>query len=328
MQLNLIVEREKGLLEFERRIAELKEHSRHQAIDLTSEIQALEAKYRELQHEIFEKLSPWERVHMSRHPQRPLGRDYIDALEAFDELHGDRHYRDDPAIVGGFAKLSGRRIMVIAQEKGRDTKEKVRRNFGMPSPEGYRKVKRLVELAGRLRLPIVTFVDTPGADPGIGSEERAQSEAIASCLAAFARAPVPIVSTVIGEGGSGGALALALADHVMMLEHSTYSVASPEGCAAILWSDAGKAEEAAERLRLTSDDLRGFGIVDEVIAEPLGGAHRDAHATIRRVLKATDDALLRLSSLPAGELRESRYAKYRRIGRWHEEGRSVLQEHV
>lgn len=328
MQLNLIVEREKGLLEFERRIAELKEHSRHQAIDLTSEIQALEAKYRELQHEIFEKLSPWERVHMSRHPQRPLGRDYIDALEAFDELHGDRHYRDDPAIVGGFAKLSGRRIMVIAQEKGRDTKEKVRRNFGMPSPEGYRKVKRLVELAGRLRLPIVTFVDTPGADPGIGSEERAQSEAIASCLAAFARAPVPIVSTVIGEGGSGGALALALADHVMMLEHSTYSVASPEGCAAILWSDAGKAEEAAERLRLTSDDLRGFGIVDEVIAEPLGGAHRDAHATIRRVLKATDDALLRLSSLSAGELRESRYAKYRRIGRWHEEGRSVLQEHV
>lgn len=328
MQLNLIVEREKGLLEFERRIAELKEHSRHQAIDLTSEIQALEAKYRELQHEIFEKLSPWERVHMSRHPQRPLGHDYIDALEAFDELHGDRHYRDDPAIVGGFAKLSGRRIMVIAQEKGRDTKEKVRRNFGMPSPEGYRKVKRLVELAGRLRLPIVTFVDTPGADPGIGSEERAQSEAIASCLAAFARAPVPIVSTVIGEGGSGGALALALADHVMMLEHSTYSVASPEGCAAILWSDAGKAEEAAERLRLTSDDLRGFGIVDEVIAEPLGGAHRDAHATIRRVLKATDDALLRLSSLSAGELRESRYAKYRRIGRWHEEGRSVLQEHV
>jgi len=328
VQLNLIVEREKGLLEFERRIAELKEHSRHQAIDLTSEIQALEAKYRELQHEIFEKLSPWERVHMSRHPQRPLGHDYIDALEAFDELHGDRHYRDDPAIVGGFAKLSGRRIMVIAQEKGRDTKEKVRRNFGMPSPEGYRKVKRLVELAGRLRLPIVTFVDTPGADPGIGSEERAQSEAIASCLAAFARAPVPIVSTVIGEGGSGGALALALADHVMMLEHSTYSVASPEGCAAILWSDAGKAEEAAERLRLTSDDLRGFGIVDEVIAEPLGGAHRDAHATIRRVLKATDDALLRLSSLSAGELRESRYAKYRRIGRWHEEGRSVLQEHV
>ena len=328
MQLNLIVEREKGLLEFERRIAELKEHSRHQAIDLTSEIQALEAKYRELQHEIFEKLSPWERVHMSRHPQRPLGHDYIDALEAFDELHGDRHYRDDPAIVGGFAKLSGRRIMVIAQEKGRDTKEKVRRNFGMPSPEGYRKVKRLVELAGRLRLPIVTFVDTPGADPGIGSEERAQSEAIASCLAAFARAPVPIVSTVIGEGGSGGALALALADHVMMLEHSTYSVASPEGCAAILWSDAGKAEEAAERLRLTSDDLRGFGIVDEVIAEPLGGAHRDAQATIRRVLKATDDALLRLSTLSVGELRESRYAKYRRIGRWHEESRSVLQEHV
>ena len=326
--MNVIVEREKGLLEFEKRISELREHSRDQAVDLSHEISALEDKYAQLQREIFGKLSPWERVHMSRHPKRPLAGDYVAALDVFDELHGDRHYRDDPAIVAGFAKLAGRRIVVIAQEKGRDTKEKLLRNFGMPSPEGYRKVKRLIELAAHLGLPIVTLVDTPGADPGIGSEERAQSEAIASCLRALAGSGVPIVSTVIGEGGSGGALALALADHVLMLEHSTYSVASPEGCAAILWGDAGKAEEAAERLRLTSDDLRGFGIVDEVVAEPLGGAHRDPAATIGRVFDAVGRALGRLTVMPAETLREARYAKYRRIGRWQDLNRSAIEERV
>jgi acetyl-CoA carboxylase carboxyl transferase subunit alpha len=323
---NLIVEREKGLLEFEQRIAALKDQSRDQPIDLTSEIAALEAKYTELQREIFGKLSPWERVHMSRHPKRPLALDYLAQLDAFDELHGDRHYRDDPAVVGGFAKLDGRRIVVIAQEKGRDTKEKLHRNFGMPAPEGYRKVKRLIALAVHLRLPIVTFVDTPGADPGIGSEERAQSEAIASCLSALAQAPVPVVATVIGEGGSGGALALALADYVLMLEYSIYSVASPEGCAAILWGDAGKAEEAAERLRLTSEDLHRFGIVDEVIGEPLGGAHRDQTATIRRVLDAIDGALGRLETIEAPELLDARYAKYRRIGGWEAAGRAAIEE--
>lgn len=313
---NLIVEKEKGLLELERRIAELKDHSKDQPVDLSSEITALEAKSAQLQREIFEQLSPWERVHMSRHPKRPLGTDYLAALDVFDELHGDRQYRDDPAIVGGFAKLGGRRIMAIAQEKGHDTKEKVYRNFGMASPEGYRKARRLIELASHLRLPIVTFVDTPGADPGIGSEERAQSEAIAACLSAMAQARVPVAATVIGEGGSGGALALALADHVTMLEHSTYSVASPEGCAAILWGDAGKAEEAAGRLRLTSDDLRGFGIVDEVIAEPLGGAHRDPARTIAAVLDSLRAALVRLEAIPLAELLEGRYEKYRNIGRW------------
>jgi len=322
---NLIVERENELLEFERRIAELKDHSRDQPVDLSHEIAALEAKYAQLLHEIFDRLSPWQRVHMSRHPKRPLGADYVAALDVFDELHGDRQFRDDPSIIGGFAKLGGRRIVTIAQEKGRDTKEKVRRNFGMPAPEGYRKVKRLIDLAAHLGLSIVTFVDTPGADPGIGSEERAQAEAIASCLYALAQAPVPIVSTIIGEGGSGGALALALADHVVMLEHSTYSVASPEGCAAILWGDASKAEEAAERLRLTSDDLRGFGIVDEVIAEPLGGAQRDPAATIRRVLDAAGRALDRLAAIPPRELRESRYAKYRRIGGWQDASRSMTE---
>lgn len=325
--MNLIVEREKGLLEFEQRITALKDQSRDQPIDLANEIAALESKYTELQREIFGKLSPWERVHMSRHPKRPLAVEYLAQFEAFDELHGDRHYRDDPAIVAGFAKLNGRRVVVIAQEKGRDTKEKLHRNFGMPSPEGYRKVKRLIDLAAHLRLPIVTFVDTPGADPGIGSEERAQAEAIASCLASLAQAPVPIVATVIGEGGSGGALALALADYVLMLEYSVYSVASPEGCAAILWGDATKAEEAAERLRLTSEDLQRFGIVDEVIGEPLGGAHRDPIATMRRVLDAVDRALGRLATVPAPALLDSRYAKYRRIGGWHGSSRAAIEEH-
>jgi acetyl-CoA carboxylase carboxyl transferase subunit alpha len=311
---NPIVEREKGLLELEQRIDALKTHAAEQPVDFSAEIRALEAKYDEIQREIFEHLTPWQRVNMARHPKRPLGSAYLAALEAFDELHGDRHLGDDPAIVGGFAKLAGRRIVAIAQDKGGDTKDKVRRNFGMPKPEGYRKVQRLVRLAGHLGLPIVTFVDTSGADPGIGSEERAQSEAIAQSLAAFAEAPVPVVATVVGEGGSGGALALALADHVAMLEHAVYSVASPEGCAAILWGNAAKAEEAAACLRLTSEDLRGFGIIDEVIPEPLGGAHRDPHGTIVGVLAAIDAALGRLSNIPVAELLERRYVKFRRLG--------------
>jgi acetyl-CoA carboxylase carboxyl transferase subunit alpha len=311
---NAIVEREKGLLELEGRIADLKAHAADQPVDLTAEIQALEAKYAQIQLDIFGSLTPWQRVNMARHPKRPLGSAYIAALDQFDELHGDRHLGDDPAIIAGFAKLRGRRIIAIAQDKGSDTKDKVYRNFGMPRPEGYRKVQRLVRLAGHLGLPIVTFVDTSGADPGIQSEERAQSEAIAQSIAAFAEAPVPIVATVIGEGGSGGALALALADHVTMLEHSVYSVASPEGCAAILWGDAAKAEEAASRLRLTSDDLLGFGIIDEIIPEPLGGAHRDPHGTIDAILTAIDGALGRLATIPAIELRARRYDKFRRIG--------------
>jgi acetyl-CoA carboxylase carboxyl transferase subunit alpha len=251
---------------------------------------------------------------MARHPKRPLGSDYIRALDQFDELHGDRHFRDDHAIVGGFAKLRGRRVIAIAQDKGRDTKEKVLRNFGMPAPEGYRKVIRLVKLADHLGLPVVTFIDTSGADPGIGSEERAQSEAIAQSLYELAEARVPIVATIIGEGGSGGALALGLADRVMILEHAVYSVASPEGAAAILWGDAARAEEAATRLKLTSDDLLRFGIVDEVIPEPLGGAHRDAPGIVARVLDAVDRALSALVSVAPDELREGRYRKFRRIG--------------
>ena len=312
--MNVIVEREKGLLELEQRIAELKSQAAQQPVDMSAEIQGLEAKYSQIQRDIFGQMSPWQRVNMARHPKRPLGSDYLEGLDQFDELHGDRHFRDDHAIVGGFAKLNGRRVMAIAQDKGRDTKEKVRRNFGMPAPEGYRKVIRLVRLAAHLEIPVITFIDTSGADPGIGSEERAQAEAIAQSLYELADARGPIVASIIGEGGSGGALALGLADRVLMLEHAVYSVASPEGAAAILWGDASRAEEAATRLKLTSDDLVGFGIVDEVIPEPIGGAHRDAAGTVGRVLRSVDRALDELVKVPAEELRDRRYRKFRRIG--------------
>jgi acetyl-CoA carboxylase carboxyl transferase subunit alpha len=320
MSNNVIVEREKGLLELERRITELREASAAQPLDMSTEIAALEQKYQEILQELFGSLSPWEKVHMARHPDRPTSLDYISRLDRFDELHGDRHYRDDQSIVGGFALLRGRAVMVIGQQRGRDTKENLRRNFGMPAPEGYRKARRLANLASRLKLPILTFVDTKGADPGISSEEHAQSEAIAMCLHDFTLARVPIVATIIGEGGSGGALALAIADHVLMLENSTYSVASPEGCAAILWSDASKAEEAAARLKLTADDLQRFGVVDEIIPEPLGGAHRDGGLVVARVLDAVDGVVRRLATLSQERLLEERYRKYRRLGEWRAEG--------
>ncbi len=312
--MNLIVEREKGLLELERRIDELRAANAQQPVDMSAEILALETKYGEIQREVFGSLTPWEKVHMARHPARPTSADYLSQFGAFDELHGDRQFRDDRAIIAGLTTLRGRAVMAIGEQRGRDTKENVERNFGMPSPEGYRKVQRLAHLAGRLGVPIVTFVDTKGADPSAGSEERAQSEAIAACLYEFTIVPVPIVAAVIGEGGSGGALALSIADRIVMLEHSYYSVASPEGCAAILWSDASKADEAASHLKLTAQDLHGFGIVDEIVPEPLGGAHRDPAGTIERVLNAIDQALAQLCVTAPDRLREGRYLKYRRIG--------------
>jgi acetyl-CoA carboxylase carboxyl transferase subunit alpha len=313
---NVIVERERGLLEVERRISDLRSANINQPVDFSSEIASLEQKYVTLQRELFGSLTPWEKVNMARHPSRPTSLDFIAELDRFDELHGDREFRDDPAIVAGFALLRGRPVMVMGQQRGRDTKENLRRNFGMVTPEGYRKVQRLAHTASRLGLPIVTLIDTKGADPGISSEERAQSEAIAMCLQAFTQARVPIVASIIGEGGSGGALALGIADHVLMLEHSVYSVASPEGCAAILWGDAGKAEEAASRLKLTSADLQQFGIIDEIVAEPLGGAHRDATMVVAKVLDAVSVAVERLARMSPQELREARYRKYRRIGAW------------
>lgn len=314
--MNVIVERERGpLQELEARIATLRARGSASSDD----VRLLEGKYEELLRDLFGNLTPWERVNMARHPKRPIGSDYLAALDLFEELHGDRHFRDDRAIAGGFAKLRGRRVVAIAQQKGRDTKENIRRNFGMVSPEGYRKAKRLMELASRFALPIVTFVDTSGADPGIASEEHAQAEAIASCLMTLAKARVPVVATIIGEGGSGGALALALANTAIMAENAVYSVASPEGCAAILWGDAARAPEAAEHLKLTSGDLAGFGIVDRIVEEPLGGAHRDAEAFIARVLRAVDEELGALEALSPEELRESRYRKFRSIGAWERE---------
>ncbi|MBV8638578.1 MAG: acetyl-CoA carboxylase carboxyltransferase subunit alpha [Candidatus Eremiobacteraeota bacterium] len=321
---NSIVERERGLLELERRIAELRNANVSQPVDMSAEIAALQQKYEELQREIFGHLTPWEKVHMARHPNRPTSLDYISQLDRFDELHGDRMFRDDPAIVAGFALLHGRPVMVMGQQRGRDTKENLRRNFGMVTPEGYRKVQRLAHTASRLDVPIVTFIDTKGADPGITSEEHAQSEAIAKCLYEFTEARVPIVASIIGEGGSGGALALGIADHVIMLEHSVYSVASPEGCAAILWGDATKAEEAAARLKLTAADLRAFGIIDEIVPEPLGGAHREPATVVSTVLGSVSMALQRLGAMSTDALREARYQKYRRIGAWETERLEVI----
>ena len=319
--MNVIVEREKGpLAELGDRIETL----RARGMGGSTELGVLEEKYRALLSDLFGHLTPWERVNMARHPKRPTSSDYLAEFDRFDELHGDRHFRDDPALIGGFAKLRGRRIVFLAQQKGRDTKENIRRNFGMVSPEGYRKAKRLMELASRFGLPIVTLVDTSGADPGIASEEHAQSEAIAACLAALAKVDVPVVATIIGEGGSGGALAIALADTVIMAENAVYSVASPEGCAAILWGDAARASEAADRLKLTSDDLARFGIVDRVVAEPLGGAHRDAPGFITSVLDTIDTELCALEHHAPVDLRDARYRKFRRIGAWESQSR----EHV
>ncbi len=321
---NSIVEREKDLLVLERRISELRSANVSQPVDMSAEIAALQQKYEELQREIFGHLSPWQKVHMARHPSRPTSLDYISQLDRFDELHGDRMFRDDPAIVAGFGLLHGRPIMAMGQQRGRDTKENLRRNFGMVTPEGYRKVQRLAHTASRLGVPVVTFIDTKGADPGITSEERAQSEAIAKCLYEFTEARVPVVATVIGEGGSGGALALGIADHVIMLEHSVYSVASPEGCAAILWGDATKAEEAAARLKLTAADLQAFGIIDEIVPEPLGGAHREPASVVSTVLESVSTALQRFGAMSTDALREARYQKYRRIGAWEAERLEVI----
>jgi acetyl-CoA carboxylase carboxyl transferase subunit alpha len=319
--MNAIVEREKSLQALEGRIETLRSRGGAEASD---EVRQLEASYNELLREIFGNLTPWERVNMARHPKRPIASDYIAALDRFDELHGDRQFRDDHALVGGFAKLRGRRVMVLAQQKGRDTKENIRRNFGMVSPEGYRKASRLMELASRLGLPIVSLVDTSGADPGIGSEERAQAGAIARCLMTLAKVRVPVVATIIGEGGSGGALALALADDVIMAENAVYSVASPEGCAAILWGDAARAPEAAEHLKLTSSDLLRFGIIDEIVPEPLGGAHRDTPGFVTKVLDAIGAALVRFEGRSPDELRDDRYRKYRRIGSWQESSQAAI----
>jgi len=308
---------EQPLLELETRIAEL------QAVEdpsrVRDEILRLEERLARLRQRTYASLTAWQRTQLARHPRRPYMRDWCKLLfDDFLELHGDRLFGDDAAIVGGLARFEGRSIVVIGHQKGRDTREKIARNFGMPHPEGYRKAQRLFELAAKFGKPVVTFIDTPGAYPGIGAEERGQAEAIARNLRLMAGLPIPMIAVVTGEGGSGGALAIGMGNRVLMLEYAVYSVISPEGCAAILWGDAGKAPEAAEVMKTTAPDLLRLGVIDAIVPEPVGGAHRDwdvAAVALRGVLR---EQLAALAALDADELMAGRYEKFRRIGAFEE----------
>src|SRR5262245_8934302 len=306
----MILEFERPIIDLERKISELRGLSTP-TVDFSAEIRRLEQKARKLQKEVFADLSAQQKVQLSRHPGRPYMLDYVRLLtEDFVELHGDRSFRDDPAIVGGFARFAGWEVLVLGHQKGRNTKENLHRNFGMARPEGYRKATRLMRMASRFGRPILCFIDTPGAYPGLGAEERGQAEAIAKALQVMASLEVPIISVVIGEGGSGGALALGVADRILMLEYSIYSVISPEGCASILWRDAAKIPEAATQLKLTAPDLLELKICDEIIPEAPGGAHRDVAVTAAKVRIALKKHLRELSALPASELVERRYQKF------------------
>ncbi len=308
------LEFEKPLRELERRIHSLRA-SGGSNTGFDTEIARLEDKARRLQREIFSALAPWQKVQLSRHPDRPYTLDYVSRLcEDFVELHGDRTFSDDRAIVAGFARFRGKSVLVVGHQKGRGTRENMMRNFGMPNPEGYRKARRLMELADRFNRPILTFVDTSGAYPGIGAEERGQSEAIGQSLMAMAALGVPVITVVIGEGGSGGALALAVSNKVLVLEFATYSVISPEGCASILWKDGSQAARAASELKITAPDLLRLGVVDGVIDEPPGGAHRDHDLAAKAVGDAIAAALDELKELTPGQLREQRYRRFRVLG--------------
>src|SRR5881296_215080 len=308
-------------LDFEKPIAEIEEKIEKLAAagqsrpGVQDDLRKLRAKLYQLQAEIYARLTPWQRTQVARHPQRPSTLDYIGRIcDSFLELHGDRLYGDDQAIVAGLARLNGRSVVVIGQQKGKTLKERVQRNFGMPNPEGYRKALRLMRLAEAFNKPVITFIDTPGAYPGIGAEERGQAEAIAKNLQVMASLRVPIVSVVIGEGGSGGALAIGVADRLLMLQHAVYSVISPEGCAAILWDDPTKAPDAAAALKLTAKDLLELGVIDEVIPEPMGGAHRDPSAMAERLAKALSAHLGQLAELSGEEILARREVKYRKMG--------------
>jgi acetyl-CoA carboxylase carboxyl transferase subunit alpha len=302
------------VVELVSRVRELRELAKADRA-LEPELRRLEDKAARLARELFSELTPWQKVQLSRHPARPYTLDYVDRLfEDFVELHGDRSFGDDAAIVGGLARFRGRSVVVVGHQKGRGAKDNVKRNFGMPQPEGYRKAMRLYEMGGRFGLPILTFIDTAGAYPGIGAEERGQSEAIGSCLGVMARARVPIIATILGEGGSGGALALGVANRVLVLEFGWYCVISPEGCASILWKDSGKAGEAAARLKMTAPDLLRLGVVDRIVEEPAGGAHHDHDAAARLVEAAIADTLRELEPLGADELVQDRYARFRGMG--------------
>jgi len=308
------LEFEKPLREIEEKIEKLVTSGSTKASH-QEEIRKLRMKLAQVEHDLYNALTPWQRTQLARHSQRPSTLDYINEIfRDFLEFHGDRSFGDDRAIVGGFARFNDRSVMVIGHQKGKTLKERMQRNFGMPNPEGYRKALRLMKMAEKFNRPIVTFIDTPGAYPGIGAEERGQAEAIARNLMIMSRLAVPIVSIVIGEGGSGGALALGVSDRVLMLEHGVYSVISPEGCAAILWDDPAKVPDAASALKMTAQDLLGLGIVDDIIPEPIGGAHREPRAVTDRVAKALTNYLFPLTEYSIPKLLAEREQKYRRIG--------------
>ena len=311
------LEFEKDIVEIQEQIQKLLDQAAKKGIDVSDELTELRAKLETLKVETYQNLRPIEEVQVARHPALPYTLDYLTrTFSDFIELHGDRSFRDDEAIVGGWARIGGRTVMVIGHQKGRDMKENLRRNFGMPHPEGYRKALRLMQLAAKFRRPVVTLIDTPGAYPGIGAEERGQAEAIARNLREMATLPTPIVSVIIGEGGSGGALALGVTDRIVMLEHSVYSVISPEGCAAILWRSSEYRESAAEALKLTSEDLVSLGVCDEVIPEPVGGAHSDWDATADSLRGALIRHLDALEALDTDDLVRRRHAKFEAIGEW------------
>ncbi len=313
------LEFEQPIAELETRIEELRYVQDDSAVDISEEIQRLTKRSMSLTKDIYGKLSPWQVAQVARHPQRPYTLDYVQMLFThFEELHGDRHFGDDPSIVGGLARFGNEPCMVIGHQKGRDTKEKILRNFGMPKPEGYRKALRLMQLAEKFQLPVFTFVDTPGAYPGIDAEERGQSEAIGRNLFEMARLRTPLIVTVIGEGGSGGALAIAVGDLTLMLQYATYSVISPEGCASILWRSAEMAPEAAEALGITASRLKTLGLVDKIVPEPLGGAHRDPQVTAQSLRKALAEALKQLSEKKPKELVEARLERLMSYGKFKE----------
>ncbi|BBL34922.1 acetyl-coenzyme A carboxylase carboxyl transferase subunit alpha [Nitrosomonas stercoris] len=304
---NVFLDFEKGIEEFEAKIEQLRFTQDNSALDISAEIDRLQAKSQGLTKSVYAKLTPWQIAQVARHPQRPYTLDYVQHLFTdFEELHGDRNFADDQAIVGGLARFYGQTIMAIGHQKGRDTKEKIYRNFGMPKPEGYRKALRLMRLAEKFSIPLVTFIDTPGAYPGIDAEERGQSEAIGKNLSVMASLKVPIICIIIGEGGSGGALAIAVGDTSLMLQYSTYSVISPEGCASILWKSADKASDAAEILGITADRLKEMELIDAIIPEPIGGAHRDYPTTMQSVRQTLQESLRKLQDVPLETLLQKR----------------------
>ena len=308
---------EQPIAELETKIEELRYVQNESAVDISEEIERLSKKSQQLAKDIYSSLSPWQVTQIARHPQRPYTLDYVgEIFTDFQELHGDRAFADDLSIVGGLARFNGRACMVIGHQKGRDTKERAARNFGMARPEGYRKALRLMKLAEKFGLPVFTFVDTPGAYPGIGAEERGQSEAIGRNIFEMAQLEVPIIPTIIGEGGSGGALAISVADQVLMLQFSVYSVISPEGCASILWKTAERASDAAEALGITAHRLKALGLVDKIVSEPVGGAHRDTRQMCANLKRALNDALRQVGDLKAKELLDQRYERLRAYGRF------------